>query len=95
MFQFKWPFSGGKKAAEFPTSAKCCCQIFIHTKWPQHVIAFLWELQWLPVKYQIDFKIALMASEAEQLGAVYLSESVSVHKPGSLLTGVKHVYVML
>lgn len=33
-----------------------------------------------------------MASEAEQLGAVYLSQSVSVHEPGSLPVVVKHVY---
>lgn len=55
---------------------------------------FLWELQWLPVKYQIDFKIAWLASEAEQLGAVYLSESASGGEPRSLPAVEKHVYAM-
>lgn len=35
-----------------------------------------------------------MASEAEQLGAVYLSESVSVHEMGCLPVGVRHVDAM-
>lgn len=61
---------------------------------PQHASAFLWELRWLPVKHQIDFKIAWMASEAKQLGAVYLSESMSVHQTGFLPVGVRHVDAM-
>lgn len=84
-------YEGGKNATKAELEQKCCCQNFTHTKWPQHVSAFLWEPQWLSVKYQIDFKIAWMASEAQQLGVAYLSELVSVHEPGSLTAGVKHV----
>lgn len=35
----KWSFRG-KKCHKSSTSAKSCCQNFIHTKWPQHVTAF-------------------------------------------------------
>ena len=35
-----------------------------------------------------------MASEAEQLGAVHLSESVSVHETGCLPVGVRRVDAM-
>lgn len=77
-----------KRCCKISTLAKCNCQNFIHTKWPQHVTVFPWELQWLPVKDQIDFKIAWMASEAQQWGTVCLSESLLVHEPGSLPAGV-------
>lgn len=35
-----------------------------------------------------------MASEAKQLGAVYLSESMSVHETGFLPVSVRHVDAM-
>ena len=80
-----------KQCCKSSTLAKCCCQNFFSPKRPQHVTAFLWEWQWLPVKHQIDFKIAWMASEVQHLGAVYLSDPVSVHEPGSLPAGGKRI----
>lgn len=86
----KWSFRG-KKCHKSSTSAKSCCQNFIHTKWPQHVTAFLWEPQWLPVKYQIDFKIAwwLQRQSSWEL-CIYPSQCQCTSQ--SLPVVVKHVY---